>query len=417
MTDQKLVIVHAANPQPGVAGRCADVPVQAGDILQLIRSGEATTRGDLLEATGLSRMTVAQRVDLLLASGLVVETSSATAGRGRPRQSLGFNHGHSVVAVAAVDTTHTITAVTDLDGRILARDRIEPLVADGPLPTLSAVGESLRSLLTPDLPPLAGIGIGVPGPVDPATGRPSEPPIMPGWDAYPIAEHLREHVADVPVHTANDADAAAVGEYVAEFRGCRSLVMVKVSTGIGTGIVLGGQRYVGVDGGAGDIGHVRVEHPGVTRCQCGSMGCLAAVASGRAVAGALHELGREAAAGHDVGALLRAGDHDALRLTREAGQRIGEVLATVVCVLNPEVVVVGGDLASTSLITGIRETLYGQSLPRATRHLRLLLGSLGEDAAVIGLNRIVVDDEFGPEAVNHRLAPATVRPERLPERS
>jgi hypothetical protein len=106
------------------------------------------------------------------------------------------------------------------------------------------------------------------GDPDPATGRPSEPPILPGWDAYPIAEHLQEHVADVPVHAANDADAAAVGESVAEFRGCRSLVMVKVSTG--TGIVIGGQRYVGTDGGAGDIGHVRVEHPVATRCMCGS---------------------------------------------------------------------------------------------------------------------------------------------------
>lgn len=380
------------------------MPVQAGGILQLIRTGEATTRGDLLEATGLSRMTVAQRVDLLLAAGLVVENPVSATARGRPRKSLRFNHEHAVVAIAAVDTTHTTTAITDLEGRVLARARIEPAIAEGPVPTLSAISASLTSLLTPDLPPLAGIGISVPGPVDPSTGRPSEPPIMPGWDAYPVAEHLQEHVADAPVHTANDADAAAVGEYVAEFRGCRSLVMVKVSTGIGTGIVIGGQRYAGTDGGAGDIGHVRVEHPVETKCMCGASGCLAAVASGRAVAGLLRELGREARAGHDVGALLRAGDADALRLTRDAGRRIGEVLATVVCVLNPEVVVVGGDLASTSLITGMRETLYARSLPRATRHLRLVLGSLAGEAAVVGLNRIVVDAEFGADAVDRRLS-------------
>lgn len=380
------------------------MPVQAGGILQLIRSGEATTRGDLLEATGLSRMTVAQRVDLLLAAGLVVETPASATARGRPRKSLRFNHEHSVVAVAAVDTTHTITALTDLEGRILARARIEPAIADGPVPTLTAISDSLSALITPGMPPLAGIGVSLPGPVDPATGRPSEPPIMPGWDAYPVAEHLREHVADVPVHTANDADAAAVGEYVAEFRGCRSLVMVKVSTGIGTGIVIGGRRYAGTDGGAGDIGHVRVEHPVETKCMCGASGCLAAVASGRAVAASLRKLDKEARAGHDVGALLRAGDGDALRLTRDAGRRIGEVLATVVCVLNPEVVVVGGDLASTSLITGMRETLYGRSLPRATRHLRLTLGTLGDDAAVVGLNQIVVEAEFGAGAVDQRLS-------------
>ena len=383
------------------------MPVQAGGILQLIRSGEATTRGDLLTATGLSRMTVAQRVDLLLSGGLVVESPAPPTARGRPRKGLRFNHEHSVVAVAAVDTTHTVTALTDLSGRVLARERIGPAIADGPVPTLDAISASLTSLMTDDLPPLAGIGVSVPGPVDPATGRPSEPPIMPGWDAYPVVEHLREHVADVPVHTANDADAAAVGEYVAEFRGCRSLVLVKVSTGIGTGIVLGGERYVGTDGGAGDIGHVRVQHPAQTTCMCGASGCLAAVASGRAVAAALRELGTEVRAGHDVGALLRAGHGDALRLTREAGRSIGEVLATVVCVLNPEVVVVGGDLASTALITGMRETLYGRSLPRATRHLRLTLGSLGDDAAVVGLSQIVVDAEFGAQAVDGRLSDVT----------
>jgi len=381
------------------------VPVRSGDILELIRTGAATTRGDLLQETGLSRMTVAQRLDRLLAHRLVVEAGSSAAARGRPRKSLRFNTEHSVVAIAAVDTTHTVLALTDLGGRILARTRIEPRVADGPVPTLTAISESLSELLTPGLPPLAGIGISVPGPVDPTTGRPSEPPIMPGWDAYPIAEHLQEHVAAVPVYTANDADAAALGEYVTGHLGCRSLVLVKVSTGIGTGIVLSGRRYVGADGGAGDIGHVHVEVPGEARCQCGAVGCLAAVASGRAVASALRGLGRDVTSGGEVGALLRAGDPDAARLTREAGRRIGEVLATVVCVLNPEVVVIGGALASTPLITGIRETLYGGSLPRATRHLRLMLGSLNEDAAVIGLNQIVVDAEFGSEAINDRLGP------------
>lgn len=381
--------------------------VQPGDILELIRTGRATTRGDLLDATGLSRMTVAQRLDPLLRERLVVEADVSVAARGRPRKGLRFNTEHSVVAVAALDTTHTVTALTGLDGQVLARARVDVRVADGPGPTLTAISEALTThLATPGLPRLAGIGISVPGPVDPATGRPSEPPIMPGWDAYPVAEHLREHVAEAPVHTANDADAAAVGEYVAAHRGASSFVHVKVSTGIGTGIVIAGARYQGADGGAGDIGHVRVEHPGTTVCQCGAQGCLAAVASGSAVATALRQLGHDATSGGDVGALIRAGNGDALRLTRDAGRRIGEVLATVVCVLNPEVVVVGGDLASTALITGMRETLYGRSLPRATRHLRLMLGALQEDAAVVGLSHLVVEAEYGAEAVNRRLGAA-----------
>ena len=101
--------------------------------------------------------------------------------------------------------------------------------------------------------------------------------------------------------------------------------------------------------------------------------------------------------------LLRAGNADAARLTQQAGRRIGEVMATVVCLLNPEVVLIGGALASAPLLAGIRETLYRSALPRATRHMALQLGALGEDAAVVGLTRLVVDHEFSPEAVNRRL--------------
>ncbi len=207
------------------------------------------------------------------------------------------------------------------------------------------------------------------------------------------------------VLSANDADAAALGEYSAGHGGARSLVLVKVSTGIGTGIVIDGRLYTGADGGAGDIGHVQVSPRSDALCQCGRHGCLAAVASGRAVAAELTALGVPASSGHEVGELIRSGHTGAARLAQDAGRRIGEVMATVVCLLNPEVVLIGGALASAPLLAGIRETLYSSALPRATRHLDLRLGSLGEDAAVVGLARLGVDHQFAPEQVNRRLRP------------
>jgi predicted NBD/HSP70 family sugar kinase len=251
---------------------------------------------------------------------------------------------------------------------------------------------------------VCGVGISVPGPIDPDSGRPSQPPIMPGWDAYPIADHVQAALPDVPVLTANDADAAAVGEHAAGHPGARTLCLVKVATGIGTGIVIDGRCYTGTDGGAGDIGHVRLAEHQDSVCQCGAHGCLAAVASGRAVAQQLTALGLPAHSGRDVGLLLAEGNAHAARLTQRAGRLIGEVMATVVCVLNPDVVVVEGDLASAPLLAGMRETLYRLSLPRATRHLTLQLGALGEDAAVFGLTRLVVDNQFSAGAVNARLA-------------
>ena len=289
---------------------------------------------------------------------------------------------------------------------MVGEDSIDVSVDAGPSEVLDRIVAASGALLGKhDLGPedLCGLGLSLPGPVDPESGRPSQPPILPGWDAYPIAEHLQAALPGVPVLTANDADAAAIGEYAAGYSHVRSLLLVKVSTGIGTGIVIDGRSYTGVDGGAGDIGHVRVPARTDARCQCGMVGCLAAVASGRAVAAELSALGFPAASGRDVRELLQAGNAEAASLTQQAGRCIGEVMATVVCLLNPEVVLVGGALASASLLAGMRETLYRLALPRATRHMALQLGTLGEDAAITGLTRLVVDQEFSPEAVNAKL--------------
>jgi predicted NBD/HSP70 family sugar kinase len=315
------------------------------------------------------------------------------------------------VLVAAVDTTHTRIAVSDLGGRIQAHAEIDAPVDTGPVAVLDQISAAMAALLDQAdvrVGDLCGAAISLPGPIDPHSGRPSQPPILPGWDAYPVAEHLQAGLpgggARVPVLTANDADAAALGEYAtAGYTRTTLMCLVKVSTGIGTGIVINGRSYTGADGGAGDIGHVQVSPSSDALCQCGRHGCLAAVASGRAVAHELSELGLPAASGREVRELLRAGNADASRLTQEAGRRIGEVMATVVCLLNPEIVLIGGALASAPLLAGIRETLYKLSLPRATRHLTLQLGALGEDAAIVGLARLLVDHEFAPEAVNARL--------------
>jgi predicted NBD/HSP70 family sugar kinase len=376
-----------------------------GGVLELIRSHGALTRGDVLDITGLSRMTVSTRVDALLEPGLIIERGTERVTGGRPSKRLEFNTSHATVVAASVDTTHSTVALTDLGGRVLAEERVDVAVADGPDQTLNAITERSRALIstTPGVERVAAIGISVPGPVDPDTGRPSQPPIMPGWDAYPIPEHLGEALG-VPVLVANDADAAALGEQRAAHPASRSLCFIKVSSGIGTGIVIGGQVYRGTDGGAGDIGHVKIAGHEDALCQCGAYGCLAAVASGRAVASALTALGKPAASGSDVGAYLAAGDTDAARLTQQAGRVIGEVVATVVSLLNPGEVVLGGMLASAPLLTGVRETLYPRSLPRATRHLTVSLSTLEHRAATVGLAALVVDREYSASAVDSALS-------------
>ncbi|WP_079144087.1 ROK family protein, partial [Streptomyces luteocolor] len=405
------------------------------DLLHLVRSGRATTRGALQQVTGLSRATVGQRLDRLFRAGWLREGAGDPVGSplgGRPALRLEFDDAHAVVLAADLETRHARTALLTLGGEIVA-ERSGPLaVEDGPDTVLGELGARFGALLRESghrADSVCGIGLAVPGPVDSETGRVVQPPIMPGWDGYDIRARLRRAFAeesptrtrpgtpagspvpaDLPVLVDNDANLMAYGEQRTHYPDCSAFALVKVSTGIGSGVVVGGAVYRGIDGGAGDIGHIRVPDGAGALCKCGSYGCLAAVASGRAIArrlteaGVRTEAGAPVASGSDVRALLDTGHPEAVGLAREAGRRVGEVLATVVTLLNPGVLMIAGDLAGTPFLTGVRELLYQRALPRSTAHLEVATSRLGERAALIGAGTLVVEHLYAPERAERRLA-------------
>ncbi|MFF2976875.1 ROK family protein [Streptomyces albidoflavus] len=388
----------------------------AGHLLRLIRSGEATTRAELQEATGLSRSTVGHRLDQLFRAGWLRGVTGTSTG-GRPSARLEFDPDHAVVLVADLETRHGRAAVTDLSGRVLAEHSGDLVIADGPDAVLDRLARWFAELLErAGLGPerVCGVGLSVPGPVDWERARLVQPPIMPGWDSYPLRERFRECYAEhvgvgrtgdpLPVFVDNDANLMALGEQRTRHPGCRAFVFVKASTGIGAGVVVDGEVYRGIDGGAGDIGHIRLHDRPDVVCMCGSPGCLAAVASGGAIAGQLTEAGVATASGFDVRAHLTSGQPDAVRLTRRAGQRVGEVLVTVVTLLNPGVLVLGGDLASTPFLTGVRELLYQRAMPRTTANLQVLTSDLGDRAGLVGAAFMVVDHLYAPDRADTRLA-------------
>ncbi|MFD1657090.1 ROK family protein [Streptomyces caeni] len=399
----------------GRAGR-PGAQAGAGDLLQLVRSGRATTRGALQQATGLSRATVGQRLDRLFRAGWLREGAGGPVGSplgGRPSITLEFDDAHAVVLAADLDTRHARAAALSLSGEILAEHSGALVIEDGPRAVLGELGRWFAELLEKAghrAHEVCGIGLAVPGPVDSDTGRVVQPPIMPGWDGHDIRGRLRrafaEHAhgaADVPVLVENDANLMAYGEQRAGHPDCSAFVLIKVSTGIGAGVVVGGRIYRGIDGGAGDIGHIRVPEGAGALCRCGSYGCLAAVASGGAVAHRLTEAGVPAASGSDVRDLLAAGHPEAVALAREAGRRVGDVLATVVTLLNPGVLMIAGDLAGTHFLTGVRELLYQRALPRSTAHLDVVTSRLGERSALVGAGALVVEYLYAPERVEERL--------------
>jgi len=392
------------------ASEAAGSMSRAGDLFQLLRDGKARTRAELALTTGLARSTVASRIDALMHSGLVGPAGEASSSGGRPPSRFAFNPAARVVLAVDVGATHVNLAVTDLNGTVLAERRLGQDVAKGPDTVLDrVVSEGTRLLRkagrgTEDL---AGIGIGLPGPVEHASGMPVKPPIMPGWDGFDVVRHVQRSLP-VPVLVDNDVNIMALGEQASYWPEHDNFLFIKVATGVGAGIISSGQLQRGADGTAGDLGHVRVPRGDGVLCRCGNYGCLEALASGPAVAQSLTLQGVTAEGGGDVLRLVSEGNVQAIQALRQAGRDLGDVLATAVNLLNPSVIVIGGSLgqAGEHLMAGVREVVYRRSLPLATTHLRIGLSMAGDQAAILGASQLVTQYVLSPAVIEATLQAA-----------
>jgi glucokinase-like ROK family protein len=361
---------------------------------------------------------IAQRLAELVELGLVAEGEVGPSTGGRPPRRVGFRSEAGHLLVADLGATSIDVAVTDLDGRILGH-RDEPAdVSAGPERCLSRVEELFDQLTaaTRDLPGrLWGVGIGVPGPVEFRSGRPVSPPIMPGWDRYPVRERFAQRYG-APVWVDNDVNILALGEWRSGIAvGHDNVVVIKIGTGIGAGIISNGRIHRGTQGAAGDVGHIQVVDAASIVCRCGNVGCLEALAGGAAIARdgeeaavngrserlrvALEQHGRVTA--EDVARAASFGDPLAVSLLQSAGHRVGLVLASVVNFFNPSLIVVGGGVAQSGdqLLAAIRETVYRRSLPLATRDLVVQRSSLGALAGVVGASAMVIEQLFSRESL------------------
>lgn len=377
-----------------------------GEVLTLIRTGEAVTRADIGRVTGLSRPAVSLRVGELIERGLVVERTDAPSTGGRPPVRLEFDAAGGVVLVAALGASRTRVAVCDLAGRELAGRRFHIDVEQGPdvvLPLLmdtweELLGERPRSAVR-------GVGMGVPATVEFAEGRTESARVMASWTGVVIPPLIRQRF-DVPVLVDNDVNVLAVGEHRGLYHDeTGDLLYVKISTRIGAGIVASGSILRGALGAAGEIGHIPVRDGGGVLCRCGNIDCVDSVASGTALLRELRAAGKDVKTIEDVTALVRAGDAQTMAMVREAGRRIGEVLAGAVNILNPSVVVLGGDVAEAfgPLVSSIREVVYRRSTALATRRLRIEPSRLGAAAGISGCAVMVLDHVLSAEAVDASL--------------
>lgn len=396
MQVSNFVDAENANKAPAVAFRMGKLEVQS-ELARLISTQPGIGRADIARLTGMARSTVSDHVQPLLDIGLLSEQRARYAGRGRPSVGLTLNARAGTVLVADIGITHVRLVVADLARHPLAEDAFTP---DFTLPPQELLGEIVRrfELLLAQHQLLAvqirTLVVGVASPVDFENGVSVRPPIMPGWDGFPIADWLRKRMG-VTVLVDNDVNLMALGEARSRPPAGSPLLFVKVASGIGCGIITrDGELHRGADGDAGDIGHIRVEKGANVTCACGNVGCIEAIASVPSIVRQIRlAKGADANEAIELSALIAAGDTLAIRLVREASAQIGEVVATLVNMFNPACIVLGGKLAhmSDDLLSGVRAAVYRRAPPLATRRLTIENSRVGREAGVLGGIALGVD--------------------------
>ncbi|MCZ7933855.1 ROK family transcriptional regulator [Agrobacterium leguminum] len=372
-------------------------------LLSLVGSGRARSRSALTELSGLSRATVHQKLAGLIDAGLIRETEETLPSGGRPTRALDLNRDFAVVLSADIGEQHIRVAVTDLQPRILTEISETFDILRGPAVVLNWIEEQFEALLSKigkTTADVLGIGIGLPAPVDYANGRVVGPSVMVGWDNFEIRQHLEERFG-VPVYAENDVNLLALSDHRQRRTNVSEMVFVKVGTGIGSGIITEGRLYRGAQGAAGDIGHIQFAREPAPLCRCGKIGCVEARAAGWAIARELRKEGIEAHTARDVTRLVELGQPLAIHLVRESGRILGEVMTSLVSILNPQMIVIGGTLAIANdhLLAGIRELVYKRSLPLATRELELVISPPDPDAGIMGAAILVVEEQMKAQNV------------------
>ncbi len=368
-------------------------------LLRLLRDEGPMSRAEIADRFEVTRARLTADLARLAELGLVRGGGPAASRGGRRSTMVALD---SSLRFVGVDLGATSLAVEVVDAHLdpIAAHEQPVDIRSGPRPVLARVCEVIAKLRSDGhfVAP-AALGIGVPGPVSFRDGVPVSPPIMPGWDRFPVRERLTREFG-CPVVVDNDVNIMTLGErFGGVARNVENLIFVKIGTGIGAGVVVHREVYRGTDGCAGDIGHIQTDADGPL-CPCGNVGCLEATFGGAALARdalararsgaspALAELltTRGTLSAIDVGIGAAEGDPTCIGLIRDGGQRVGVVLAGLVSFFNPGMIVIGGGVAGLGhvLLAEIRSVVYRRSLPLATGNMPVVLSELGGRAGVVG---------------------------------
>ncbi|HEX5809701.1 MAG TPA: ROK family transcriptional regulator [Anaerolineales bacterium] len=370
-------------------------------LVDLIRfAGRGVARTDIAQELGLTRASVTILINDLIESGIILETESRSTRSGRPPVVLDINPKSGLAAAIDMGATHVSVAIGDFSAHILEEIEQPFRIASGPKQCLEESDRLLRDMLKKcglSMSDLVAVGVSVPGPVITDTGMVMAPPIMPGWDRFPIRTTL-ENLWNVPVALNNDANFGAIGEWVfGAGRGEKNLAFIKVGSGIGAGLIINRQIFGGTTGSAGEIGHLTIDENGPL-CTCGNRGCLEAFAGGQAIElqaqklvesgkrTLLSELNTKPISVRDVAEAARRGDLAAQEILHRSGTFIGIAVAGLINLVNPSVVIIGGGVAEVGelLTAPIRKVVRERSLRAAEHAVKITTAMLGRRSTLIG---------------------------------
>jgi len=383
-------------------------------VITYVRKARSVTRPEIASSTGLSRTLATKYIDVALELNLLQSGEVGQSTGGRAPRLLNFNSHAGAILVAELGATGFNVAASDLNGNLLGNTFTRIEISEGPEAVLSMVESSFDDLVASlKIRNLWGIGIGVPGPVEFATGLPVSPPIMPGWDKFPVRERFSTRYK-APVWVDNDVNLMALGEHALRNDPITNeLIFVKIGSGIGAGILTHGQLHRGAQGCAGDIGHIALPSKENVQCRCGNLGCLEAVSGGLALIrdaeiatsnnksdylGARKKTKRRIDV-QDVIEGSNNGDRWCVERVVKVGSDLGSVLATLVNFHNPSLIVLGGSVsaAGDKLLASIRETVLSRSLPLATRDLQIRISDFPIESGLVGAVEMVINELFSSE--------------------
>jgi len=372
---------------------------RAAAILGALRTqGGSSSRTEIATALDVARASLNEALGELEKSGLIFQSPIVTSTGGRPPQKFQINPDGAHIGIIDVGGSRTRVGLANLDGDILQDALLSQSVELGPEAILNWAATELNRLFGETASPQSQkvIVVGLPGPVDFNTGYVVRPPMMRNWHGFDVRAHVRARLP-ATVIIDNDVNLIALAEQRISHPNSQLLLVIKLGTGIGGGLVINGRPLRGANGAAGDIGHTQSTQAHGAVCRCGQVGCVEAIAGGWALVQDLSALGLTVDNVTDVANLAKDGNPTAISIVQTAAKVVGQAAAQAVSLINPDTVVIAGELlaAGDNVIANIRESIYQYSLPLATRDLTLKPSELGALVGLKGGAQLGIDYLFG----------------------